>query len=244
MKYLLITIFLASNIFTFSQTPKETNNDSTIYVDIINIDSVGDNYIVYASTNKDKYKIIARKTKCNKKKIEVGRNYKINISQWFPNTLLLNPGYKYPIYGGEFTDIHWGNNLYTAKELCGLCYYSSLINSKECNKDNQLKELMENSVISAYLQFDIKTNLRTNMLIDSIMENKIEFEIVRKEIIINTSFFPDKPINKVIGNKENELIFKGFILLQYKGNCLVIINETANSDYKISGWVNKEYFYK
>ncbi len=244
MKNILIVIFLAYNFFALSQNVKKTNYDSVINVDIIKIDSIGDIFIIYASADSDRYKIIARKTTCNTKKIEVGRNYKINVYPWFPSSQLSDPGYVYYIGGGEYTNIDWGGSLYSAKELCGLCYDSNLINSEECNKQNKLKELIEEIVLTTYIRYDIKTSLSNKSFIDSVMKNMKEFEILRKEIVVNFSFFPNKPISKVIENKESGSVFHGFILLEYEDSFLVVLNTTDNFDNNIVGWVDKKYFRK
>lgn len=150
MKNLLcLNIFFVFFTFqTFKLFAQERDSNAkiaSIVCEIVKIDSVGDYYVIYAKDTLDKYKIVSQKDSTVFQNIVVGEHYKLTLfshtgeHKTFPtNVLQVFPG------GVAIIPYGWGDGLYIALEIKGLCYKAEfaidiLKKRKELEEQDPLK---------------------------------------------------------------------------------------------------------
>lgn len=151
-------IFLCLNIFfifftfqtvkLFAQERDSNARIVSIECEIVKIDSVGNHYIIYAkqSSNIDKYKIISYKDSTVDQNIIVGQNYKLTLDGKLNEFSSFPTGNEYILFsdGAAIIPYGWGDGLYIALEIKGLCYKSEYVidvlkKRKELEEQDPLK---------------------------------------------------------------------------------------------------------
>jgi hypothetical protein len=125
--FLLTSLFFLKN--TYSQKFDNLKNKRTAEIEIVNIDSTQDYYLIYAYSNNLHLKIISRKCPYYKRNIEVSKKYIVTIASFNENLpekfQISNPcDVNFGFEDGNYisNDLEWGCNLYYANEILGLFY--------------------------------------------------------------------------------------------------------------------------
>jgi len=141
--YTILLLLLFDYGLLFSQKKMIINGIDCI---IVKIDSIDNYYLINAKSNEKEYKIVSRKVEidCSNFYIDIGRVYKFNL-QASPQLSLNHRDYMHHLGGETFVKIDWGNNLFYADELCGLCYETDTLRQKRCKQIINQQEAFENS---------------------------------------------------------------------------------------------------
>jgi hypothetical protein len=92
-----------------------------IECEIVKIDSVGNYYVIYAKDSLEKYKIVSEKDSSVGQNIVVGQSYTITLDPPILPPMNIEVPVTFP--DGSLITLHdWGNSLYFALDIKGLCH--------------------------------------------------------------------------------------------------------------------------
>lgn len=239
-----LLIILFQTIFLFGQERDLLLFEiESIECTVMEIDSIENFYLIYVKSNEEEYKIVSKKMNNNCSKIHLRETYKLSINPMFP-PILNFLDQKYHIGEGVFIDIDWGNNLYYAKEFCGLCYETDSIKIRKCSKLIEQQNKLENALLNIYFHYDNKKNKHVSFA-DFYKESKKNSShfITNKTISIPVYEFPEigNIIYRLFSESSNEEIFHGQVFFKYKNFYFITGYYDNDREVEILGWVEKKY---
>ena len=237
-------IILFQTIFLFSQERETLFKIDSIQCVVIKIDSIENFYLIDIQSNEDIYKIISRKM-CNTcSNLHIGKMYQLSLYAMFPPTLNFLDQ-RYHIGGNVFIEIDWGNNLYHAQELCGLCYETDPIKIKKCKRLINQQDAFENAMLYIYFHYDIKKNKHITFIdfIEKQKVNSIHFTLTKPKSIPVYASPEATDINwELFVDTVKQKNFNGKVLYRYRNFFFIQGYYACDDEVEIIGWIDKKYF--
>ncbi len=229
-------------IFSFSQEKETQFRIDTNQYMIMKIDSIDNFYLINFQSNNACYKVVSRKILNSCSNLVLGEVYKLSLSEMFPFTLNFSDQ-RFHIGEGVYIDIDYGNNLYYAKELCGLCYEFDSIKLLKCKQLENSQYVFENTMQYIYFHYDIDKDKSASFFefYRDLEKNSISF-VLNNIKTIPIFISPEiSDINYELFNDTIEhKIFQGKIFYEYK-NLYFIKGRYAGDDNEIMGWIEKKH---
>jgi len=159
----LILLFLFSSK-TWGQVA-DSSNYIVLSCNVVRIDSVGDVYLIFTEgdVSKDKYKIFSSKDSLACENINVSQSYEFTLSDpWglhkIMNSLDIHPIKKCQIGNTLIYAGNWGEYLYEALEMKGLCYDKKHVELYKLNQEryahysDSVQKVVDNMSFKEYLK--------------------------------------------------------------------------------------------
>jgi len=209
--------------------------------EVMKIDSLDHFYLIDVQSNKDKYKIVSRKTQNSCSNLLLGETYKLTLVAMY--SLILNSNdYSHHIGRGICINIDWGNNLYQVQQLCGLCYETDSIKLNECKKNIAKEDRFERAMSTIRFFYLSKKEKRKGTSFLEFYEekqaNSIPFVLNDVEEIPVYSFNRHEKTQYI-----DTMVHKGFsgrVYHEYKNFYFIKGIYVYSNDNEIMGWIDKK----
>ena len=210
---------------------------------VMKIDSIDFFYLIDVQSTEHQYKIVSRKMQNNYSNLLLGGTYDLSLHAIFPSMFNFRD-YRHHIGRGICIDIDWGNNLYQARELCGLCYETDSIKLKECKQIINKEEAFENAMLYIYFHYRAKKDKKTSFLnfYEIKKANSIPFVLNNVEQIF-IYFFPKISETKyqLFSDTTKEKEFIGKVYYEYKNFYYIKGCFVYGSGDEVMGWIEKKF---